>query len=137
MPGPMPARRRLLLVLVVAVVAGVLAGCSDEPVTVGEGEIPGSVPDDFPIPGGAVVGATLVDRASHRTEFRLSVPDDPTRVVRFFTVGLVESGYVVDDSGGDATRWTIEFSRGILRGRVVVEQAGPGEASALVSINRS
>lgn len=133
----MTARRRLLLLLAAALVACLLAACSDEPVTEGEGKIPGSVPDDFPIPAGAVVGATRVDRVNHRTEFRLEVPDDSTRVARFFTLSLVERGYVVDDSGGDAGRWSIEFSRGILRGMVVVEAVGPGEATALVSLNRS
>ena len=133
----MTARRCLLLLLAVAALAGALAACSDEPVTAGEGEIPGSVPDDFPFPAGAVVGETLVDRTSHRTEFRLSISEDSTRVVRFFTMGLVGNGYVVGGSAGDAARWTIEFSRGILRGTVLVEAAGPGAATALVSINRS
>jgi hypothetical protein len=133
----MTARRLLLLLLAVATLAGALAACSDEPVTAGEGEIPGSVPDDFPFPAGAVVGETLVDRTSHRTEFRLSISEDSTRVVRFFTMGLVENGYVISSSAGDAARWTIEFGRGILRGTVLVEPAGPGAATALVSINRS
>jgi hypothetical protein len=137
MPGPVAARSRLLLLLAVAVLACVLAACSDEPVTVDEGEIPGSVPDDFPVPAGAVIGTTVVDRTSHRTEFRLNIPEGSTRVVRFFTLSLVENGYVVDDSAGDGTRWTIEFSRGILRGTVLVEPAGPGAATVLVSINRS
>lgn len=130
-------RRRLLLLSAVAVLAGLLAACSDEPVTAGEGEIPGSVPDDFPVPPGVVVGTSVVDRTNHRTEFRLSTPEQLTRVVRFFTVSLVERGYVVNDLGGDATGWTIEFSRDILRGTVLVEPGEPGETTVVVSINRS
>ena len=133
----MTVRRRLLLLLAVAALACVLGGCGGEPVTVGEGEIPGSVPDDFPVPRGAAVGSTVVDRTSHRTEFRLSITQDFTRVVQFFTVNLVGAGYVVGDSAGDGALWSIEFSKDGLRGTVLIEPAGPGAATALVSINRS
>jgi hypothetical protein len=133
----MTTRRRLLLPLAVAALACVLGACAREPVTTGEGELPAAVPDDFPVPDGAVIGATVVDRINHRTEFRLSIAEDSTRVARFFTVSLVGNGYVVGSSGGDATRWTIEFGRGILRGTVLIEQAGAGAATVLVSINRS
>lgn len=133
----MTIRRRLLLLSAVALLAGLLVACSEEPVSTGEGEIPGSVPDDFPVPPGAVVGTSVVDRTNHRTEFRLNTPEQLTRVVRFFTVSLVERGYVVDDLAGDGTRWTIEFSRDILRGTVLVEPGGAGETTVLVSINRS
>lgn len=138
MPGSMIARRRLLLVLAVAAVACVLAGCGgDEPVTVGEGQIPGSVPDDFPIPNEAVVGSTLVDRASHRTEFSLNIPRDVTGVTQYYLVNLVSAGFVVERSTGDDARWSIKFSRDTLRGTVLIESAGPGAATAAVSINRS
>lgn len=134
----MTARRPLLVMLAVAALACLLVGCGrDEPVTVGEGEIPGSVPDDFPVPAEAVVGSTLVDRVNHRTEFRLNMSEGSTPVIQFFTVNLVSAGYVVERSAGDDARWSIQFSRGTLRGTVLVEPAGSGAATALVSINRS
>ena len=105
MPPPRRPRRGLLLAGAAALVACLVVGCSEEPVAVGEGKMPGSVPGDFPVPAGAVIGATLLDRVNHRTEVRLSVPDEPSRVVRFFTVSLVESGYVVDDFAGDGSRF--------------------------------
>jgi hypothetical protein len=133
----MMPRRLLPVLLGVVVLACALNGCGEEPVTTGEGEIPGPVPDDFPIPAGSVVGATLVDRTHHRTEMQLDVPRDPVAVIQFYVVSLVGAGYVLARSEGDDARWSIEFGRGTLRGTVLIESAGGGAATVSMSINRS
>ena len=135
----MTARRTLLVIVALGVLAVVVAGCGgdDEPVTFGEGEIPRSVPGDFPVPAGAVVGTTLVDRVNHRTEFRLNLGQDSTAVIQYYTVNLVSAGYVVDRSEGDLTLWSIEFSRDTLRGNILVQPAGAELTAVVVSINRS
>ena len=109
----------------------------DEAVVSGEGEIPASVPRDFPVPVDASIGSTLVDRVNHRTEFSVVVPDDMISVVQFYTVGLVNEGYVVDRADGTSDGWTLEFSRGAeLTGIVVVSPQGES-SQALVTLNRA
>lgn len=133
----MTARRLLLSMVVLAALASAAAACGGEEVSFGEGDIPSPVPGDFPVPDGAEVGSTLVDRVNNRTEFRLNIPDGAGAVVRFFTVGLVNAGYVVESSEGDAAAWSIHFARETLRGTILIESAGPEVTSAVVSINRS
>jgi hypothetical protein len=132
-------RRTLVPIVALWALAAVVAGCGDDAgsVTFGEGEIPGSVPGDFPVPAGAVVGSTLVDGVNHRTEFRFNVGQGSTAVIQFYTVSLVSAGYVVDRSEGDLTLWSIEFSRDTLRGSVLVQPAGAEVTGVVVSINRS
>lgn len=117
-----PVRRALALVFTVLVLAGCNGGgvtTTTSGVTFGEGEIPEPVPDDFPIPANAVIGTTLVDKVNNNTEFRLTLRSDPTSAVQFFEVGLVNQGYVVESSEGNQTQWTMEFSKGELRGEIL------------------
>jgi hypothetical protein len=107
----------------------------DEQVVFGEGEIPASVPEDFPLPGGAAVGSTMVDRVNHRSEFALTVALEADALVQYYTVSLVSSGFVVDYSAGDMFSWRIEFSREELRGEMVIQPGGTGLAAAVVSLN--
>lgn len=80
----MRALRRLAPLAMLLALTFVVTACGDDApsgttqaVTFGEGEIPDSVPDDFPVPEGAVVGTTLVDRVNNRTEFRLTMRSIP------------------------------------------------------------
>jgi hypothetical protein len=133
----MIARCLIFVTLAAATLFLMLPGCGpSEPVTIGEGEVPGPVPDDFPVPAGAVVGSTRIDRVGHRTEFTLTVVRTVSGVTQYYLVSLVSAGYVVVRSGGDDTLWNISFSRDSLRGTVVIEPAGAGAAEVVVSINR-
>jgi len=118
-----------------------LAACSgdSEPppsVEFGEGTVPDTFPDDFPFPPNARIGSTLIDRVNHRSEVSLTVATDMDVTVRFYTVGLVNQGYVVDSSQGDDNQWTVDFSRGELVGRVVFSQQ-LGGTQAVASVNTS
>jgi len=133
----MNTRRPLVALLALLVVVDVLAGCgSRERVITEEGEIPDSVPDDFPVPADATVGVSVVDQLAHQTEFALALTQGVEEVAQYYVVNLVSSGYVVESSAGDDTRWNISFSSGTLRGTVRIEVGGTG-CSVVVSINRS
>jgi len=131
--------QRLLAIVLLGAVAVAATGCGgdDEPISFGEGKIPASVPGDFPVPQGAVVGSTMVDRVNHRTEFALTMAQEATAVVQYYTVNLVSAGFVVDRSEGDLFSWRIEFSRGELRGNLVIQPGGTGLAAAVVTLNTS
>jgi hypothetical protein len=147
--------RRLLLVSALGALFLMAAGCGDghvdgtgatsagtsctvsgsEAVTFGEGEVPASIPDDFPVPDGAVVGSTMVDRTNHRSEFAFTLAQEATDVVDYYTVNLVSAGFVVDSSAGDTVSWRIEFSRGGLLGDMVIQPGGPGLSAVVASFN--
>jgi hypothetical protein len=147
--------RRTLLLLAFGVLVFAAVGCGDDgpdgtattspaptctvsgsdPVTFGEGEIPSSIPGDFPVPDGAVVGSTLVDRVNHRSEFAFTLALDATNVVEYYTLNLVSAGFVVDSSEGDTVSWRIEFSRGGLRGDMVIQPEGSGLTAVVASFN--
>jgi len=139
----MTALRRFAPLAVLLALMFVVSACSDdepagttEAITFGEGEIPSSVPDDFPIPAGSVVGTTLVDKINHRTEFRLTMRSDPTSAVQFFQIGLVNEGYVVDSSEGNQSLWTIEFSKGQeLSGSILFTAPQNDLVAAVVSLS--
>ena len=133
----MNARRPLVALLALLAVVAVLVGCgSRERVITEEGEIPDSVPDDFPVPADATVGVSVVDQLAHQTEFALALTQGVEEAAQYYVVNLVSSGYVVESSAGDDTRWNISFSRGALRGTVRIDAGGAG-SSVVVKINRS
>jgi hypothetical protein len=127
-------------VLLVALVASTVltAGCSSDDDTVpngttapgdlvfGEGELPGTVPADFPIPAQAVIGSTLVDPANDRTEVVVRVAVPIQSVAQFYDVNLVNQGYVIDGSAGDSQAWVIEFRRDGLEGTVTMIRVEQG-----------
>jgi hypothetical protein len=138
---------RTRLVVLLIVVATLVAACGDdggsttvttEAVVFGEGEIPESVPESFPIPPNAVIGSTLVDKINHRTEFRLTVASDVESTVRFFQVGLVNQGYVITSSEGNAAEWTMTFRLGDLTGTIfTTPQSGGSVTTAVVTFDIS
>lgn len=109
--------------------AALVAACGNgggpaESVVAGEGAMPETFPRDFPVPGDAVIVATLIDRPNHRSEANLIVESDMVSTVQFFLIGLVNRGYVVQRSEGDDAGWSIEFLRGELRGWVEIDMSG-------------
>jgi hypothetical protein len=130
--------RRILILLLAAVSLIAACGGDPEPVTFGEGEIPESVPDDFPIPAGAVIGSTMVDRVNNRTELAIRVRADLETLVQFYTVELVGAGYIVESSeGGGIGLWQISFDRDDLQGTITMTSPAIDVGQAVVSINRS
>lgn len=120
----------------------VVSACGDDAasstmagvVVFGEGEVPATFPDDFPIPGNSVIGLTLIDPPNHKSEMNLNAASDFVTTVQFFTLSLVSAGYVLETSYGDENRWEIGFRRGELAGTVVVTPQGTASQVA-VTIN--
>jgi hypothetical protein len=133
--------------LVIASLALVVTACGDDDTTTtesteaivfSEGVIPDSVPESFPIPPDAVIGTTLVDKINNRTEFRMTITSDMETTVRFFQVGLVNQGYVITSSEGNAAEWTMTFSTGELTGSIFTTPQGGGfVTTSVLSFNAS
>jgi len=129
-----PTARFLIPLLALTLVG---AACSDDAPAVefGEGEVPPAFPDDFPIPEGAQIGTTLIDRVNTRSEFNMTVASVVSGAAQFFSVELVSDGYVIDSSEGTDSDWSIEFTRGDLDGSIRILLIGEGVVSATVEIN--
>lgn len=113
--------------------------CSDDAPAIefGEGEIPPGFPGDFPIPDGAEIGSTLIDRTNTNSEFSMQVPLSLSGLTQFFSVNLVSEGYVVESSTGTQSAWTIEFTRGDLDGSLVMKAAAEGISTVVAEINNT
>lgn len=118
--GPSPSIRLLVFSVSVVFVASAcsVVGGPRQDVEVTEGSIPSSFPRDFPIPGDATIGETMIDRINHRSEATLTLESEMVPVIQYFQLELVGAGYVVDTSDGDESQWRIEFFRDELRGSI-------------------
>ncbi len=141
-----------IMSLVIVVLAVALVSCSDEsgpeessltsvpadtsnePLVFGNGSMPATVPDDFPIPSEARVGSTMVDRSRGVTEVVIVYPADVSEVVEYFETNLPALGYTVDESSGSNIRWAIEFSNDGLDGDIVIEASGGGLSQGTIRL---
>lgn len=136
------SRRLLISILVTALL--IATGCgvsSDEPATTdtsriafGRGSIPETVPDSFPIPDQAVVGATLVDPGRDLTEMILTFPTDVPVLVTYYEENMPSSGYEITSSDGSETEWRIAFTGEGVDGVIRVKSGGSGVAAVTVEL---
>jgi len=132
-------RRFLNGVLQLAVTVTLLAaaGCggdaSPDGIVVGRGVIPETIPEGFPIPAGATIGETSMDRDANTTVVDLTTVGNLVSAVSTYTIGLVSSGYIVDRSEGQGDGWVIRFSRQDLRGTIALTP-GPDGVGATITI---
>lgn len=126
-------RRALLALLFVA-----LASCGDSTaptVMFGEGTIPPAIPDDFPVPDDAVIGATLIDTINTKSEFEFRTATGLEALVQSLSLGLVDAGFVVDNSSGNAVQWSISFRRGSLEGSIQLRAIEDAVSQGVVRVN--
>lgn len=100
------------------------SGGSGEDLVFGSGELPETVPADFPFPDQAVVGSTLIDRTRGLTELVATYPAVVLDVVAFYEANLPAAGYTIVTSNGNDGAWDLEFEKGDLEGQIAVEFAG-------------
>lgn len=130
-------------VLAVALIGAACDGSSDETTTTiadpsgvvfGRGTIPETVPDSFPVPDEAKVGATLIDANRGLTEMILTYPANIGAVVDYYEENLPARGYEVTASEGTDAEWLMEFNGDGIDGVLRVKTGGPGIAAATVQL---
>jgi hypothetical protein len=143
--------RPLLLATIVVVLATVLVGCTggssdtttststsvsgtDQDLVFGRGEVPDTVPADFPIPEQAQIGATLVNRSTGLTEMVVTYPANVPEVAANYETNLEALGYTVESSSGTDTQWSITFSRDDLSGDITLSSAGTSLSSGTIRL---
>ena len=141
-------RYSLALVAVVLFVGGCSDGSGDtttsaqgstgvaDDVVFGSGEIPETLPTNFPIPQGSVVGSTMVVSETGFTEVILRINADIELSVDFFDQGLTQAGFAIDSSATDEyDGWLIEYSDASAKGAVRFVGSAEGITQAVVRHN--
>jgi hypothetical protein len=141
----MMLKRTMTFGLAVVLVGTILGGCSGTEddtgsgktgIEFGRGEIPETVPEDFPLPTEAVINATLIDWDRDRTEVSMLFPAEIPVVARFFDENLPNRGYLVESSTGSAVTWTVEFTRDELTGSLQLKPQTETTTAVTLEIRR-
>ncbi len=134
----------LAALFVVALVAAGCGGSSEDTATTadasasgvvfGRGSVPETVPDSFPIPAEAVIGATLIDTNRGLTEMIITFPASVEAVVMYYEDNLPIGGYEITSSDGTDGEWAMEFNGEGIDGEIRIKAGGSGVASATVRL---
>lgn len=108
------------------------AAADESGVVFGRGSVPDTVPESFPIPEQAVVGATLVDTNRGLTEMILTFPASVDAVATYYDENLPVREYEVSSSNGTNAEWEIDFSGEGVEGEIRLKTGGGGLSSATV-----
>jgi len=105
-------------------------------VVFGRGSVPDTVPDSFPVPDQARVGATLVDSNRELTEMIITFPSNVDAVVDYYEENLPARGYEIAVSEGTDAEWLIEFNGAGFDGVLRVKTGGSGVAAATLQLTK-
>jgi hypothetical protein len=92
----------------------------------GQGEMPISVPVEFPVPEGTAIGSTMIDGTRVRTEVVMIFPANSVDVVAFYETELPDAGFEITDTREDSRSTFIDFSGNGVDATVTIRAAGPG-----------
>lgn len=113
------------------------AGSGAPDVEFSTGELPESMPSDFPIPTEASIGTGMVDRTAGRVEIVLRVPASVSAVVEFFEANLDARDYVVTSSEAESTDgWVVAFEKDGATGSIGLRPAGDQLTQAVVRLEQ-
>lgn len=99
----------------------------------GEGVVPFTVPDDFPLLRSAEVGATMMDGVNGRTEMSVIFPASVPSVVEFYESALPGAGFDVSESQVSGSGWEIRFTRNDVDGHILLAFGGAELTSATIA----
>jgi hypothetical protein len=142
-------RHRLFFVVLAIVLVG--TGCSDDggaasststggvdgddQVIFGSGELPETLPADFPLPAGSTVGSTMVVTNTGFTEVVVRIGAERGIAVSYFEQNLGQADITVDSSSAENDSWLIEFSKDDSKGTIEITEPQPGISQAVIRYN--
>lgn len=115
--------------------SGATAIDSPDEVVFDSGELPATIPDNFPLPAGSTVGSTMVVTDTGFTEVIVRVSAELGITVEFFEQNLEQNGFVVDSSSGDEAKWVIEFSLDGVKGTIDITEPQSAISQAVLRYN--
>ena len=92
----------------------------------GQGEMPVTVPEGFPLPDGTTIGSTMIDGSRVRTEVVMIFPANSPDVVKFYEKELPEAGYEVTEQRVESTSTHFDFNGHGIDGTMTIRTAGLG-----------
>ncbi|MDJ0663271.1 MAG: hypothetical protein QNJ75_01845 [Acidimicrobiia bacterium] len=138
-------RWRILVVIAIALLG---AGCSDDQgttttegvapgddVVFGEGSLPETIPDGFPLPAGSAVGSTMVVNKTGFTEAIVRISAELGISAEFFNQSLAQGGFAVVSSEATDDGWLIVFTMDSARGTIDLTEPMQGISQAVVRYN--
>lgn len=138
---------RIVVALLVAL-SVMATGCSDgadtattvsidpgDDIVFGDGVLPESIPEDFPLPTGSAIGSTMVVTKTGFTEVIVRISAELGITAEFFNQGLGQSGFTVDSSEADGDNWAIEFSDESSKGTIDISEPLDGISQAVLRYN--
>ena len=134
-----------ILVLVAIAFAG--AACSDttetttttgapsaDDIVFGQGVMPDTVPESFPLPQGSAIGSTMVIKDG-LTEVVIRVSAEIGLTAEYFGQGLEQAGFTVGLSEQSSDGWVIEFARESTKGTLDITEPLEGISQVVLRYN--
>jgi hypothetical protein len=112
-----------------------IVGDDGSGVVFGRGSVPATVPESFPIPDQAVIGATLIDTNRGITEMVMNLPASLPAAAKYYEENLPLAGYEITANGGSEAEWEIVFIGGDTDGTIGIKAAGSGLSSVSVQLS--
>ena len=112
--------------------AGVVSG---DDVVFGSGELPATVPANFPLPAGSSIGSTMVVTSTGFTEIVARVNAERSPTAEFFDRALEQAGFTVGSSSAQDRIWLIEFSYDGAKGTIEISEPTQGISQAVIRYN--
>ncbi len=135
---------RVLIVVAIAVIG---AACSDttettttsgaasgDDVVFGQGVLPETIPEEFPLPTGSAIGSTMVIREGI-SEVVIRVSAEQGITAEFYNQGLASAGFTVDRSEADGDGWAIDFSFDSTKGTLEISEPTQGISQVVLRYN--
>jgi hypothetical protein len=110
------------------------AGGADD-VVFGSGELPDTIPAEFPLPAASSVGSTMVITSTGFTEVVIRVGAVQGVTAEFFGQNLAAAGFTIDSSGDSDGTWIIEFRHDEARGTIDITEPEQGISQVVVRYN--
>ena len=132
--------RHVLLLLTAVAFAVAIAACGGDggsnegEIVFGSGEIPQTMPDDFPLPQGLVIGSTLIDGKNGVTEVTYNIPANRSSVQLFYEQNFPIAGYTVVSSEPVEPRYVVTFEKDELSGTVTIQEGIEGVSTVTVRV---
>ena len=101
----------------------------------GSGELPATLPTDFPMPAGSSIGSTMVVTSTGFTEVVARISAEQGVTVLFYEQALAGAGFTVDSSAATDSIWLIEFSYDDAKGTIDISEPTPGISQAVIRYN--
>jgi hypothetical protein len=90
----------------------------------GKGEMPITVPSNFPMPQQTLISTTMIDGTRELTEVVFNIAGNIHDVKEFFTVNLPRFGYEITDVADRTNETTVSFIGNGIDGEVALKVVG-------------